>query len=65
MKLDATRRSSVQKPLRDYDRPVTGFELRRAVPQDAAAAAEVWLQARHAATKYIPAPVHTDDDVRG
>jgi GNAT superfamily N-acetyltransferase len=33
-------------------------------PADALAAAEVWLRSRKAAMPAIPAPVHTDDDVR-
>lgn len=43
---------------------MSGFELRRAVPQDAASAAEVWLQSRRAAAKYIPSLIHTDDETR-
>jgi GNAT superfamily N-acetyltransferase len=38
--------------------------VRRAVPADAEAAADVWLRSRHASVAVIPAPVHTDDDVR-
>lgn len=48
----------------DYDRTVTEFELRRGVPHDAAAAVEVWLKSRLAASKYIPATVHPDDETR-
>jgi GNAT superfamily N-acetyltransferase len=38
--------------------------LRRARPADADAAAEVWLRSRHAAVPVVPAPVHTDEEVR-
>jgi GNAT superfamily N-acetyltransferase len=38
--------------------------IRRAGPGDAEAAAELWLRARRAATGAIPAPVHTDAEVR-
>jgi GNAT superfamily N-acetyltransferase len=38
--------------------------VRRGTPADALAAAEVWLRSRKAAIPAIPAPVHTDDDVR-
>ena len=38
--------------------------VRRGTPADALAAAEVWLRSRKAAMPAIPAPVHTDDDVR-
>lgn len=40
------------------------FVVRRAGAEDAAAIAEVWLRSRHGAVPLIPAPVHTDDDVR-
>ena len=42
-----------------------GYEIRRATPSDSAAVAEVWLRSRRASVPAIPAPVHTDDDVRG
>lgn len=38
--------------------------VRRGTPADALAAAEVWLRSRKAAMPAIPAPVHSDDDVR-
>ena len=38
--------------------------VRRGTPADALAAAEIWLRSRKAAMPAIPAPVHTDDDVR-
>jgi GNAT superfamily N-acetyltransferase len=38
--------------------------VRRGSPADAPAAAEVWLRSRKAAMPAIPAPVHTDDEVR-
>ncbi len=38
------------------------LSVRRAVPADAEAAADVWLRSRHASVAVIPAPVHTDDD---
>jgi GNAT superfamily N-acetyltransferase len=38
--------------------------VRRAVSTDAEAAAGVWLRSRHASVPLIPAPVHTDDEVR-
>jgi GNAT superfamily N-acetyltransferase len=38
--------------------------VRRGTRADALAAAEVWLRSRKAAMPAIPAPVHTDDDVR-
>ena len=37
---------------------------RRARPDEAEAIAGVWLRSRHAMIPIIPAPVHTDDDVR-
>ena len=44
--------------------PPTAWSVRRAGPADAGAAADVWLHSRHAAVAVIPAPVHTDDEVR-
>ena len=38
--------------------------LRRASEADARAAADLWLRARKAAIGVIPAPVHSDDEVR-
>jgi GNAT superfamily N-acetyltransferase len=38
--------------------------LRRGTEADAAAAADLWLRARRAAAGRIPAPVHSDDEVR-
>lgn len=38
--------------------------IRRGTAEDAAAAAEVYLRARHAAVPVIPALVHDNDDVR-
>ena len=38
--------------------------IRRATTADAAAVAEVWLRSRKASVPAIPAPVHTDDEVR-
>jgi GNAT superfamily N-acetyltransferase len=43
---------------------MTPIALRRAEPADADAAAEVWLRSRHAAVPVVPAPVHTDAEVR-
>src|SRR5262245_12519974 len=43
---------------------MTPIALRRARPADAHAAAEVWLRSRHAAVPVVPAPVHTDEEVR-
>ncbi|HEY7070678.1 MAG TPA: GNAT family N-acetyltransferase [Acidimicrobiales bacterium] len=40
------------------------ISVRKGTPADAAAAAEVWLRSREAARPAIPAPVHSDDDVR-
>src|ERR1700741_2021833 len=40
------------------------IEPRRAGPGDAAPVAEVWLRSRRAAIPSIPAPVHSDDEVR-
>jgi GNAT superfamily N-acetyltransferase len=42
-----------------------GFVLRRADPSEAIAVADVWLRSRHASVPAIPAPVHTDAEVRG
>jgi GNAT superfamily N-acetyltransferase len=45
--------------------PEPDLVLRRAAtPSDAAAAAEVYLRARHAAVPAVPPLVHDDDDVR-
>jgi GNAT superfamily N-acetyltransferase len=44
------------------DMPIT---IRRGDPADARAAADLWLRARTAALDVIPAPVHSDEDVRG
>ena len=41
-----------------------GESVRKAVQADATAVAEVWLRSRHTSTPAIPAPVHTDDEVR-
>ena len=38
--------------------------MRRAGVDDAPAVAEVWLRSRHASVPAIPAPVHSDDEVR-
>jgi GNAT superfamily N-acetyltransferase len=38
--------------------------IRRARPDDARAAADLWLRARKAALATIPAPAHTDAEVR-
>jgi GNAT superfamily N-acetyltransferase len=38
--------------------------LRRASTADTLAAANLWLRSRHASIPAIPAPVHSDDDVR-
>jgi GNAT superfamily N-acetyltransferase len=38
--------------------------LRRAEAADAGAVADVWLRSRHAAVPAVPAPVHSDADVR-
>ncbi len=38
--------------------------VRRARPQEADGIAGLWLRSRSASVPYIPAPVHTDDDVR-
>jgi GNAT superfamily N-acetyltransferase len=42
-----------------------GLTVRRAVESEATAVADVWLRSRHASVPAIPAPVHTDDEVRG
>jgi GNAT superfamily N-acetyltransferase len=39
--------------------------VRRGRDADARAAADLWLRARKAAVGAIPAPVHSDDEVRG
>ncbi len=39
--------------------------VRRATGVDALAVAEVWLRSRHASVPANPAPVHSDDEVRG
>jgi ribosome-binding ATPase YchF (GTP1/OBG family) len=41
-----------------------GIEVRRARAGEARAVADVWLRSRHASVPAIPAPVHTDDEVR-
>ena len=41
-----------------------GPVIRRGTPDDAIAAAEVWLRSRKAAVPAIPEPRHTDDEVR-
>lgn len=46
------------------DEPGPRIELRAATPDEALAIAEVWLRSRHASVPAIPAPVHTDDEVR-
>ena len=38
--------------------------IRRATAADATAVAEVWLRSRKASLPAIPAPVHSDDEVR-
>lgn len=38
---------------------------RRGTEADAGAAAELWLGSRRAAREVIPAPVHSDEEVRG
>ena len=38
--------------------------IRRPAPEEAVAIAEVWLRSRAAAAAVIPAPVHSDDEVR-
>jgi GNAT superfamily N-acetyltransferase len=42
---------------------MTGVQLRRALPGDGPAAADVYLRARHAAVPAIPPLVHDDADV--
>jgi GNAT superfamily N-acetyltransferase len=44
--------------------PEADVVVRRGTAADALAAAEVWLRSRKAAIPAIPAPVHSDDDVR-
>jgi GNAT superfamily N-acetyltransferase len=39
-------------------------DIRRPRPGEAGEIAEVWLRSRAAAVPHIPAPVHTDEDVR-
>jgi GNAT superfamily N-acetyltransferase len=39
-------------------------DLRRARPDEGLAVADVWLESRRAAHPAIPAPAHSDDDVR-
>jgi GNAT superfamily N-acetyltransferase len=41
-----------------------GLKMRRAGVADAGAAADLWLRARKAAVGLIPAPVHSDEEVR-
>jgi GNAT superfamily N-acetyltransferase len=41
-----------------------GVTIRRGTAADAMAAADLWLRARRAAVGVIPAPVHSDDEVR-
>lgn len=43
----------------------TSATIRRARADEAKAVADVWLRSRAAAQPAIPAPVHSDDDVRG
>lgn len=45
--------------------PGPQIEVRRAAAAEAGAVADVWLRSRHASVPAIPAPVHTDDEVRG
>jgi hypothetical protein len=45
-------------------RAMTPVALRRARAADAAATAAIWLRSRHAAVPLVPAPVHTDEEVR-
>jgi GNAT superfamily N-acetyltransferase len=45
--------------------PDLEIQVRRGAPADARAAADLWLRARKAALDTIPAPVHSDDEVRG
>lgn len=40
------------------------MEIRRCGSHEAPEVAELWLRARRAAVPVIPAPVHTDDEVR-
>ena len=42
----------------------TTAQPRRARPDEAVALAEVWLRSRYASVPAIPAPVHSDDEVR-
>jgi GNAT superfamily N-acetyltransferase len=46
------------------DRSTGAIAVRRGTPADALPAAEVWLRSRKAAMPAIPAPVHSDDEVR-
>ncbi len=41
-----------------------GVEIARAMPADAASVADIWLRTRKASIPEIPAPVHTDDEVK-
>ena len=41
-----------------------GCVVRRAEATEATEVADVWLRSRHASVPAIPAPVHTDDEVR-
>jgi GNAT superfamily N-acetyltransferase len=43
---------------------MTAVAIRRAEAADAGAVADVWLRSRHAAVPAVPAPVHSDADVR-
>ena len=43
---------------------MTPVTLRRAAAADARAVADVWLRSRRAAVPSVPAPVHSDDEVR-
>ena len=48
----------------DEGRSSAQFVVRRARHDEAPAVAEVWLRSRLAAIPAIPAPVHSDDEVR-
>ena len=46
------------------DDDAAGLDPRPARPDEALAAADLWLESRRASRAYIPLPAHTDDEVR-
>jgi len=45
--------------------PASGVLLRHALPEESDEVAALWLASRRDSIPAIPAPVHTDDEVRG